>query len=122
MIVGDGEATHMTRPQTYAEVVATIERHVDEAHQRVLRSTTDPARGLPRFKKKAEQVLDERILDVLLALLAEVTVDVTTPDRLRVDSYNRIDGQRLEAEDKRLRRRLQGIPESSGPPPTQVQE
>lgn len=111
----------MTRPQTHAEVVAVIERHVDEALERVLRSTTDPARGLPRFKKKAEQVLDERILDVLLRLLAEVTLDVTTPDRLRADSYNRIDGQRLEAEDKRLRRRLQGIPESGEPPaPAQV--
>lgn len=107
----------MSQPQTHAEVVAVIERHVDEALERALRSTTDPARGLPRFKKKAEQMLDERILDVLLRLLAEVTLDVTTADRLRSDSYNRIDGQRLEAEDKRLRRRLQGIPESAEPPP-----
>ena len=103
----------MARPRTHAEVVAVIERHVDDAQRRVLRSTTDPARGLPRFKKKAAQSEDERVLDILLALLAEVHVEVLTPDRLRADSYDRIDGPRLEAEDKRLRRRLQGIPETA---------
>ncbi len=86
---------------------------MDEAHRRVLRSTTDPARGLPRFKKKAEQILDERVLNVLLALLAEVHAEALTPDQLRTDSYARIDGAALEAEDKRLRRRLQGIPETA---------
>jgi hypothetical protein len=106
-------ALNMAPPRTYGEVVAIIERHVDEALQRVLRSTTDPARGLPRFKKKAEQALDERVLNVLLAVLAEVHVDTLTPERLRADSYERIEGQRLEAEDKLLRRRLQGIPETA---------
>src|SRR6266498_4502811 len=103
----------MARPETHAEVVAVIERYVDDAHRRVLRSTTDPARGLPRFKKKAEQSLHEGILDALLAVLADVHADLLTPDRLRAASYERIDGQSLEAEDKRLRRRLQGIPETA---------
>jgi hypothetical protein len=102
----------MTRPSTHAEVVAILEQRVDDAHRRVLRSTTDPARGLPRFKKKAEQALDERVLDVLLALLAEIHADVVDTDRLRAESYERIDGPGLAAEDTRLRRRLQGIPES----------
>jgi hypothetical protein len=101
----------MSRPQTYAEVVAVIERVVDDAHRRVLRSTTDPARSLPRFKKKAEQALDERVFAALLELLAEVHPEVLTTDRLRSDSYQRIDGSSLAAEDTRLRRRLQGIPE-----------
>ena len=74
----------VTRPESSAEVVAVIERYVDDAHRRVLRSTTDPARGLPRFKKKAEQAQDERI-----------------------------DGAALVAEGTRLRRRLQGIPETA---------
>jgi hypothetical protein len=103
----------MARPQTYAEVIAVIERHVDDAHRRALRSTTDPDRGLPRFKKKAEQAQDEHAVNVLLALLADVHVNALTPDRLRTGSYDRIDGPRLAAEDKRLRRRLQGIPESA---------
>jgi len=103
----------MARTWTYAEVVAVIEGHVDEAHRRVLRTTTDPTRGLPRFKKKAEQSEDERVLDILLALLAEVNVDALTPDRLRADSFERIDGASLAAQDKRLRRRLQGIPETA---------
>ena len=30
----------MARPETHAEVVAVIERHVDDAHRRVLRSTS----------------------------------------------------------------------------------
>jgi hypothetical protein len=91
--------------------VALIEQHVDESHRRVLRSTTDPARGLPRFKKKAEQAQDERVLDVLLALLAEVHPDQLPSERLRTASYERIDGAVLASEDTRLRRRLQGIPE-----------
>jgi hypothetical protein len=103
----------MARPRTHAEVVAVIERHVDDALRRVLRSTTDPARGLPRFKKKAEQAQDERVLDALLALLAEVHAEVLTTERLRTDSYDRIDGPALDADDRRLRRRLQGIPETA---------
>src|SRR5438105_5045436 len=103
----------MGRPQTYTEVVAVIERHVDDAHRRVLRSTTDPARGLPRFKKKAEQAQDDRALDTLLRLLADVHPEPLTLDRLRSDSYTRIDGPTLAAEDTRLRRRLQGIPETA---------
>jgi hypothetical protein len=106
----------MARPHTAAEVVAIIERHVDEAHRRVLRSTTDPERGLPRFKKKAEQAQDERVLDVLLALLAESHAEVLPADRLRADSYARIEGPLLAAEDTRLRRRLQGIPEFARSP------
>jgi len=101
----------MARPSTHAEVVAIVEQRVDDAHRRVLRSTTDPARGLPRFKKKAEQAQDERILEVLLALLAEVHPEVADVERLRAASYERIDGPTLKAEDTRLRRRLQGIPE-----------
>jgi hypothetical protein len=101
----------MARPQTHAEVVAVIEQHVDEALRRVLRSTTDPARGLPRFKKKAEQNEDERVLKSLLTLLADVHSDVLTTEQLRARSFDRIDGPTLEADDKRLRRRLQGIPE-----------
>src|SRR2546421_13065929 len=100
----------MGRPQTYTEVVAVIERHVDDAHRRVLRSTTDTARGLPRFKKKAEQAQDERVLRVLLALLAEVHPDVLDIDRLQAASYKRIDGAALAAEGTRLSRRLQAIP------------
>lgn len=94
-------------------MVAIIERYVDDAHRRVLRSTTDPARGLPRFKKKAEQALDERELRVLLALLAEVFPEVLDPDRLQAASYERIQGAALAAEDTRVRRRLQGIPETA---------
>ena len=103
----------MTRPRTYAEVVAVIERAVDDAHRRVLRSTTDPGRGIPRFKKNAEQALDERVLAALLELLAEVSPEVLTTDRLKADSYQRIDGPSLAAEDTLLRRRLQGIPEKA---------
>src|SRR2546425_12754695 len=103
----------MGRPQTYTEVVAVIERHVDDAHRRVLRSTTDPARGLPRFKKKAEQALDEGVLASLLELLAEVSPEVLSTDRLKADSYQRIDGETLAAEDTLRRRRLQGIPEKA---------
>jgi hypothetical protein len=101
----------MTRPATPTEIVAIVERHVDDAHRRVLRSTTDPARGLPRFKKKAEQITDERVLNVLLRLLAEIHTAPLTVDQLRTASYERIDGPTLATEDTRLRRRLQGIPE-----------
>jgi hypothetical protein len=94
-------------------VIAVIERYVDDAHRRVLRSTTDPARGLPRFKKKAEQTQDERVFRVLLALLGEVHPDVLDHDRLQAASYDRIDGAGLAAEETRLRRRLQGIPETA---------
>jgi hypothetical protein len=100
----------MSRPKTYAEVVQVIEHHVDDVHRQVLRSTTDPVRGLPRFKKKAEQAQDERALDTLLRLLADVHPQVLPPDRLRTDSYTRIDGAALQAADTRVRRRLQGIP------------
>ena len=103
----------MARRLTQAEIVAVIERRVDEAHQQVLRSTTDPARGFPRFKKKAEQTQDERVLDVLLLLLAEIHAEVLTADGLRAESYDRIDGSRLAADDTRIRRRLQGIPETA---------
>jgi hypothetical protein len=101
----------VSRPATFEDVVAVVERHVDDAHRRVLRSTTDPARGLPRFKKKAEQAQDERVLSVLLALLADVHPQVLTPEQLKAESYERIEGAVLAAEDTRLRRRLQGIPE-----------
>jgi hypothetical protein len=52
-------------------------------------------------------------LDTLLGLLADVHPEVLTLDRLRSDSYTRIDGPTLAAEDTRLRRRLQGIPETA---------
>jgi hypothetical protein len=94
-------------------MVAIIEGYVDDALRRVLRSTTDPARGLPRFKKKAEQTQDERVLHVLLALLGDVHPEVLNHDRLQAASYERIDGAALAAEDTRLRRRLQGIPEAA---------
>ena len=101
----------VTRPQTSAEVMAVIERYVDDAHRRVLRSTTDPARGLPRFKKKAEQAQDERVLRVLLELLRDVHPEVLDLERLQTASYERIDGAALAVQETRLRRRLQGIPE-----------
>ena len=103
----------MARSQTPADLIAVIERHVDEAHRRVLRSTTDPERGLPRFKKKAEDAQDERVLSALLRLLADAHDDGVPVDRLRAASYERIEGDGLVAEDKRLRRRLQGIPETA---------
>jgi hypothetical protein len=107
----------MSRPKTYAEVLAVVERHVDDALRRAVRSTTDPEKGLPRFKKKAEQAQDDRALDTLLALLAEIHPEVLALDRLRADSFTRIDGPALALEDTRLRRRLQGIPET---PPTSL--
>jgi hypothetical protein len=107
----------MPRPQTYAEVLAVIEAHVDEAHRRILRSTTDPAKGLPRFKTKSEHAQDLRGFSVLLALLVDAHSEGWDADRLRQASYDRIEGTQLEAEDTRMRRRLQGIPERA-PQPT----
>jgi len=101
----------MAKPQTYADVVAVIERHVDEAHRRILRSTTDPAKGLPRFKTKSEHAQDLRGFAVLLALLVDAHAEGWDADRLRQASYDRVEGARLEAEDTLIRRRLQGIPE-----------
>jgi hypothetical protein len=101
----------MPKPQTYAEVLAVIEQHVDEAHRRILRSTTDPARGLPRFKTKSEHAQDLRGFAVLLALLVDAHSEGSDADRLRQASYERIEGAVLEADDKGIRRRLQGIPE-----------
>jgi hypothetical protein len=101
----------MPKPRTVEELLAIVERHVDAAHRPVLRSTTDPARGLPRFKTKAQHAQDERVLKVLLALLAELHPGGAAVDRLQQESYERIDGAALAAEDKALRRRLQGIPE-----------
>lgn len=101
----------MPKPETLAELLAVVERHVDNAHRPVLRSTTDPARGLPRFKTKAQQAQDERVLKALLVLLVELDPRGADLDRLQQESYGRIDGAALAAEDKALRRRLQGIPE-----------
>jgi len=98
-------------PQTVADIVSVIERHVDDIHQQVLRSTTDPAKGLPRFKTKARQAQDERVLRVLLKVLVEIRSAGATVERLQAESYARIDGAAIEADDTRLRRRLQGIPE-----------
>jgi hypothetical protein len=103
----------VTRPQTLAEMVAVIEGYVDDAHRRVLRSTTDPAHGLPRFKRRAEQAQDERVLRVLLALLGGAYPEVLDLDRLQAVSYERIDGAALAVQETRLRRRLQGIPETA---------
>lgn len=94
-----------------AEVVAAIERHVDEAHRHVLRSVTDPGRSLPRFKTKSEQAQEARALKVLLALLVEVHPDESDVEKLRQASYERIEGDALAREDTLIRRRLQGIPE-----------
>jgi hypothetical protein len=99
------------KPETVAEVVTVVERHIDVLHRHVLRSTTDPARGLPRFKTRAQQTLDERALNVLVALLVELHPGGATKEQLLKESSERIDGTTLEADDKRLRRRLQGIPE-----------
>jgi hypothetical protein len=101
----------MPRTRTVGEVIEVIERHVDVAHRDALRSTTDPDRGLPRFKTKAQQAQDDRTLRVLLTLLAEVHPSGATIDQLQQASYARIDGAQLAADDTRLRRRLQGIPE-----------
>jgi hypothetical protein len=105
------------KPETVADVLAVIEQHVDNAHRDVLRSTTDPARGLPRFKTRAQQAQDERVLKTLVALLGAVHPGGASAERLLQESYQRIDGAALDADDKRLRRRLQGIPEVAPPPP-----
>ena len=101
----------MPRPKTYAEVLAVIERHVDDAHRRILRSVTDPAKGLPRFKTKSEHAQDLRGFSVLLALLVDAHAEGWDADRLRQASYDRVEGTLLAEEDTRIRRRLQGIPE-----------
>jgi hypothetical protein len=103
----------MPAPETLAQVLAVIERHVDDAHRHVLRSATDPGRSLPRFKTKSEQTQELRALKVLLALLVEVRADGSDADRLRKESYDRIDGTVLERDDTLIRRRLQGIPETA---------
>jgi hypothetical protein len=103
----------MARPQTYDEVLAVIERHVDEAHRHILRSATDPAKGLPRFKTKSERAQELRAFKVLLALLTEARAEGWTSERLLKASYDRIEGDTLAADDTRIRRRLQGIPETA---------
>ena len=103
----------MPTPPTYADLLAIIERHVDEAHRHVLRSATDPGRSLPRFKTKSEQLQDQRGLNVLLALLTAAQTTPVTSDELRQASYERINGSELAAEDTKIRRRLQGIPETA---------
>src|ERR1700737_705508 len=104
---------HMPAPETTAEIIAIIERHVDDPHRHVLRSATDPGRSLPRFKTKSEQAQELRALNVLLAVLVEVRGDGSDRDRLRKESYDRIDGDVLSREDTLIRRRLQGIPETA---------
>src|SRR6202022_3759800 len=92
-------APAIARPQTSAEVVAVIERHLDDAHRRILRSTTDPEKGLPRFKTKSEHAQDLRAFSELLALLVEAHSEGWDADRLRQASYDRIEGTLLEAVD-----------------------
>src|SRR3981081_2753549 len=101
--------------QEVAQVVEIIERHVDAALRHVLRSATDPGRSLPRFKTKSEHARQLRALKVLLALLVEVRADGADADRLRQESYVRIDGDVLAREDTLIRRRLQGIPDTAQP-------
>jgi hypothetical protein len=103
----------MTRPETYAEAIEVIERHLDEAHRVVLRSTTDPGRTLPRFKTKSEAAQDQRAFNVLLALLADLRGLGRDTEPLQKESYDRIDGASLAADDTKIRRRLQGIPETA---------
>jgi len=109
----------MPRPKTYAEVLAVLERHVDDAHRRIVRSVTDPAKGLPRFKTKSEHAQDLRGFSVLLALLVDTHAEGWDAERVRQASYDRIEGPLLAEEDTRIRRRLQGIPERApqSPPP-----
>lgn len=84
---------------------------MDDAHRHILRSATDPAKGLPRFKTKSEQAQEQRAFSVLLALLVDAHSEGWDADRLRQASYDRIEGTLLAEEDTRIRRRLQGIPE-----------
>ena len=101
----------MPQPQSVADVLAVIERHLDDAHRHILRSATDPAKGLPRFKTKSEQAQEQRAFNVLLKLLVEAQADGADAERVRQASYDRIEGAVLAEEDTRIRRRLQGIPE-----------
>ena len=103
----------MPVPETSAEIVAVIERHIDDAHRHVLRSATDPGRSLPRFKTKSEQAQELRALNTLLKVLVEIRADGSDADRLRQESYVRIDGDVLTRDDTLVRRRLQGIPETA---------
>lgn len=100
-------------PETFADVLAVIERHVDAAHRHVLRSVTDPGRTLPRFKTKSEKAQELRALNVLIAVLLELRSDGADRARLLKESYDRVDGAVLEREDTLVRRRLQGIPETA---------
>ena len=50
----------MSKPRAFAENLEVIELHVDMVHRDALRSTTDSARGLPRFKTKAQQAKPQR--------------------------------------------------------------
>jgi hypothetical protein len=52
-------------------------------------------------------------MNVLLALLAEVHSEGLDKERLQQESFERIDGATLAAEDTKIRRRLQGIPETA---------
>jgi hypothetical protein len=103
----------MPAPETTGEIVAIIERHIDDAHRHVLRSATDPGRSLPRFKTKSEQAQELRALNTLLKVLVEIRADGSDADRLRQESYVRIDGDVLTRDDTLIRRRLQGIPEAA---------
>lgn len=105
----------MSAPETLEQVLAVIERHIDEAHRHVLRSATDPGRSLPRFKTRSEQAQELRALNTLLAVLVEIRADGSDAARLRQESYVRIDGDVLSREDTLVRRRLQGIPETAPP-------
>src|SRR6267378_889595 len=83
------------------------------SHRHVLRSATDPGRSLPRFKTKSEQAQELRALNTLLKVLVEIRADGSDADRLRQESYVRIDGDVLTRDDTLVRRRLQGIPETA---------
>ena len=74
---------------TTAEILAIIERHVDDAHRRMLRSVTDTM----RFKTKSEKAQEERALKVLMAVLVEVHASGSSAERLLKESYDRIDGR-----------------------------
>jgi hypothetical protein len=52
-------------------------------------------------------------MNVLLALLAEVHSEGVDKEQLQQESFDRIDGASLAAEDTKIRRRLQGIPETA---------